>query len=48
MKKEINKTENKSWENKCAEISSMVGGSRSRKLLPTIKALRRNSNERKK
>ena len=47
MKKEVKKTKNQTWENKCAQISSMIGGSRSKEAWRTINSLKRNTNERK-
>lgn len=48
VKKEIKRIKNKSWENKCAEINSMVGGSRSREAWKTINSLRENTNKKRK
>ena len=39
VKKEIKRKKNKAWETKCAEINSMVGGSRSREAWTTINSL---------
>lgn len=48
VKKEVKRMKNEAWSNKCAQISSMVGGSRSREAWKTINNLRKNTNETKK
>lgn len=48
VKKEIRKVKNSAWDNKCTQINSMMGGSRSREAWKTINSLRRTTNEAKK
>ncbi|XP_039274981.1 uncharacterized protein LOC120349093 [Nilaparvata lugens] len=48
VKKEIIKAKNQTWDEKCAEISSMIGGSRSREAWATINNLKKNLNEKRK
>jgi len=48
VKKETKRMKNTAWENKCAEINSLIGGSRSREAWRTINSLRNNTKEKRK
>lgn len=48
VKKEVTKAKNEAWNIKCAQINSMIGGSRSREAWNAINNLKKNTNERRK
>ena len=48
VKKEVIRAKNEAWDKKCANVNSLVGGSRSREAWKTVNSLRRNTNEKRK